>query len=151
MDFLKRCPICGREVEVHEGNKEWKPTHCDPDSGGDPYQINCECGLSFCVGYCEYEEFQNAWNDRIKEDYNDLNIKVGDKRFCVVNDYPKYVVKHGTCKKISKHNNNSTKYTFKIDRDYNTYTFTPSSFGKKVFEDLESAENVAEMLNKKKT
>lgn len=81
-------------------------------------------------------------------EYNSANIGIGDKLFCVVNDYPKYIVKEGTCKKISKHNENSTKYTFKIN-NYKTYTFTESSFGKKVFKDKESAEKVANKLNKK--
>jgi hypothetical protein len=82
-------------------------------------------------------------------DYNSVNISIGDKRFCVVNDYPKYIVKEGTCKKISKHNDNSTKYTFKMS-NYGTYTFVASSFGKKVFEDKESAESVANKLNEKR-
>mgnify|MGYP007095021892 FL=1 len=46
-----------------------------------------------------------------------------------------------------KHNNNSTNYTFKMN-NYKTYTFTESSFGKKVFEDVKSAENVTKILNK---
>lgn len=147
--YLKKCPICGREVEPHGGSEKWKPMYSDPDSGGDPYHIDCDCGLNFSIGCCDYSEFQDAWNNRVEEDYNQLDIKIGDKRFCVVHDYPKYIVKYGTCKKISKHNNNSTKYTFKMDKDYNTYTFTPSSFGKKVFMDLKSAEKVAEELNNK--
>ena len=145
--FLKKCPMCGREVEVHGGVEEWKPTFYDPDSGGDSYYIYCDCGLEFSIGYCEYKEFQDAWNNRVKEDYNSVDIKVGDKKFCVINDYPKYIVKEGTCKKISKYNDHSTKYTFKMN-NYKTYTFTESSFGKKVFEDIESAENAAKILNK---
>lgn len=65
--FLKKCPICGKEVEVHGGVEEWKPTFYDPDSGGDPYYIRCDCGLEFSNGCCEYEEFQNAWNKRAGE------------------------------------------------------------------------------------
>jgi hypothetical protein len=83
------------------------------------------------------------------DNYNSVNISIGDKRFCVINDYPKYIVKEGICKKISKHNENSTKYTFKTS-NYGTYTFVASSFGKKVFEDLESAEKVANKLNEKR-
>lgn len=89
--------------------------------------------------------------EQLKQDsdcYNSVNISIGDKRFCVVNDYPKYIVREGTCKKISKHNNNSTKYTFKMS-NYGTYTFVANSFGKKVFEDKESAEKVANILNEK--
>ena len=65
--FLKKCPICGKEVKVHGGVEEWKPTFYDPDSGGDPYYIHCDCGLKFSNGYCEYEDFQNAWNTRADE------------------------------------------------------------------------------------
>lgn len=62
---LKKCPICGREVDVHGGNEEWKPTFYDPDSVGNPYNINCDCGLEFSIGCCDYGEFQNALNNRI--------------------------------------------------------------------------------------
>lgn len=62
--FLKKCPICGREVDVRGGEEEWKPTYYDPDSGGEPYYIHCDCGLEFRIGYCEYNEFQDAWNNR---------------------------------------------------------------------------------------
>lgn len=65
--FLKKCPFCGKEVKVHGGVEEWKPTFYDPDSGGDPYSIHCDCGLEFSIGYCDYEEFQNAWNKRADE------------------------------------------------------------------------------------
>lgn len=63
---LLECPICGRKVEIHGGIEEWAPTFYDPDSGGDPYYISCECGLSFEIGYCEAIELANAWNTRIK-------------------------------------------------------------------------------------
>jgi hypothetical protein len=89
--------------------------------------------------------------EQLKQDrncYNSVNIGIGDKRFCVINDYPKYIVREGTCKKISKHNENLTKYTFKMN-NYKTYTFTETSFGKKVFEDKESAERVVNKLNEK--
>lgn len=145
--FLKKCPFCGKDVEVHGGVEEWTPTFNDPDSGGDPYYIHCDCGLEFSIGYCDYSDFQNAWNNRVKENYNQFDIKIGDKKFCVINDYPKYIVKEGMCKKISKHNNNSTKYTFKTD-NYKTYTFTESSFNKKVFDDIKLAKNAAKILNK---
>lgn len=61
---LKHCPICGKLVEVHGGEEEWKPTYYDPDSGGDPYSVHCNCGLSFSIGFCEIDEFIKAWNDR---------------------------------------------------------------------------------------
>lgn len=63
---LLHCPICGRQVEIHGGVEEWKPTFYDPDSGGDPYYIHCECGIEFSIGYCDITEIVNAWNTRIK-------------------------------------------------------------------------------------
>ena len=61
---LKHCPFCGKLVEVHGGNEEWIPTYYDPDSGGDPYRVSCDCGLDFSIGYCEIDEFIKAWNSR---------------------------------------------------------------------------------------
>lgn len=61
---LLHCPFCGKFVELHGGEEEWKPTYYDPDSGGDPYSITCNCGLRFSMGYCEIDEFIRAWNNR---------------------------------------------------------------------------------------
>lgn len=61
---LKTCPICGKTVKVH-GPEDWHPTFYDPDSGGDPYSIECECGLSFCVNSYDFEETAKAWNKRV--------------------------------------------------------------------------------------
>ena len=68
MDNIKllECPICGRKVEIHGGVEEWTPTFYDPDSDGDPYYIQCKCGIEFCIGYCDITEIVNAWNTRIK-------------------------------------------------------------------------------------
>jgi hypothetical protein len=63
--LLKPCPFCGKEVEVHGGAEEWTPTFYDPDSGGEPYYISCDCGLSYSIGYCDYKEFKDTWNNRI--------------------------------------------------------------------------------------
>lgn len=63
-EILKTCPKCGRIVKVLGGPEEWVPTFYDPDSGGEPYHIHCECGISFCIGYCEYNEFVELWNRR---------------------------------------------------------------------------------------
>lgn len=63
----KKCPKCGRKPEIHGGPEEWTPTFWDPDSGGDPYYIQCKCGYEFHMGYCEYHEFVNAWNRRDKQ------------------------------------------------------------------------------------
>lgn len=80
--------------------------------------------------------------------FNNENIKVGDKRFVVVNEYPGYKAKLATCKLISKRNEGKTKYTFKIDKEYKTVTFVDSSFGKKVFTKLSEAQDAANKLNK---
>ena len=64
---LKPCPFCGREVTVHGGPEEWKPTWWDPDSGGDPYVISCDhCGCGLDKGYCELDELVEAWNRRVQ-------------------------------------------------------------------------------------
>jgi len=83
--YLAQCPICGKPVEVHGGIEEWKPTFYDPDSGGDPYYVDCTCGLHFSIGHCEIEEFAKAWNHRnvsVSCDYcvhlgKDINICIG--------------------------------------------------------------------------
>ena len=61
---LKHCPFCGKLVELRGGEENWKPTYYDPDSGGDPYYIRCECGLEFSIGHCEIVDFIEAWNNR---------------------------------------------------------------------------------------
>ena len=66
-EILKGCPKCGRPVVAHGGTGEWNPTFYDPDSGGEPYRIDCDCGISFCIGCCEYDEFAGAWNRRVGE------------------------------------------------------------------------------------
>lgn len=46
---LKPCPFCGHSIDiekdVYEPSRDWPPTFIDPDSGGDPINIHCECGL----------------------------------------------------------------------------------------------------------
>lgn len=66
--MIGKCPKCGREVEVKGGFEKWVPTFYDPDSGGDPYYIKCECGFQFCIGYCDYKEFTEAWNENCKKE-----------------------------------------------------------------------------------
>ena len=46
---------------------DWKPTFYDPDSGGDPYYIHCECGIEFSIGYCEITDLAEAWNKRVRQ------------------------------------------------------------------------------------
>lgn len=66
---LLPCPICGKEIDVDNDmyipERDWKPTFYDPDSGGDPINIHCKCGLEFCTGTYDYQEFLNAWNRRL--------------------------------------------------------------------------------------
>ena len=60
---LLPCPVCGKEPDEH-GPEEWKPTWYDPDSGGDPVNYVCECGLTFCIGSYAYHETLKEWNTR---------------------------------------------------------------------------------------
>lgn len=67
MEDIKVCPFCKREKKVediHGADRDWKPTLYDPDSGGDPLYIVCECGLTFSTGTYDYKEFVEAWNTR---------------------------------------------------------------------------------------
>lgn len=67
---LKPCPFCGHSIvekDVYDPSKDWSPTFIDPDSGGDPINIHCECGLEFCTGTYDWGEFVKAWNRRASE------------------------------------------------------------------------------------
>ncbi|MCM1234162.1 MAG: hypothetical protein NC489_29005 [Ruminococcus flavefaciens] len=68
MQELKKCPICGKEIDLEKNmyipDRDWKPTLYDPDSGGDPISIHCDCGLEFCTGTHDWDEFAEAWNTR---------------------------------------------------------------------------------------
>lgn len=67
---LKPCPFCGHSIDiekdVYEPSRDWHPTFIDPDSGGDPINIHCKCGLEFCTGTYDWGEFVEAWNRRMK-------------------------------------------------------------------------------------
>ena len=63
-NYLKPCPFCGSEVEIRGGCENWIPTWYDPDSGGDPYYINCKCGCRFDIGSQDAKDFIDAWNRR---------------------------------------------------------------------------------------
>ena len=52
---------------MYEPSRDWHPTVCDPDSGGDPINIHCKCGLEFSTGTYDYKEFVDAWNRRACE------------------------------------------------------------------------------------
>nr|DAG44676.1 MAG TPA: restriction alleviation protein [Bacteriophage sp.] len=68
---LKPCPFCGHRIaiekDVYDPSKDWSPTFIDPDSGGDPINIHCECGLEFCTGTYDWGEFVKAWNRRAND------------------------------------------------------------------------------------
>lgn len=68
---FKPCPFCGHSIDiekdVYDPNKDWHPTFIDPDSGGDPINIHCECGLEFCTGTYDWGEFVKAWNRRAND------------------------------------------------------------------------------------
>ena len=57
------CPICGAELKIY-GPEDWEPSFYDPDSGGDPYEANCDCGFSFSTDTYDYAEFVAALNRR---------------------------------------------------------------------------------------
>ena len=52
---LKPCPFCGKEIDTDKDmyipERDWKPSFYDPDSGGHPISIRCECGLVFLPGH----------------------------------------------------------------------------------------------------
>lgn len=55
--------MCGKTPKEH-GPEDWKPTFYDPDSGGDPVSIECECGIDFSIGSYDYRETRLSWNTR---------------------------------------------------------------------------------------
>ena len=65
---LKPCPLCGKEINAEKNiyipERDWKPSFYDPDSGGEPISIRCECGLRFYTGTYDWEEAVKAWNKR---------------------------------------------------------------------------------------
>lgn len=61
--IVLRCPKCHRRVHVH-GPEDWSPTFNNPDSGGDPYEFYCDCGLVFYSKEPEYQEALLLWNTR---------------------------------------------------------------------------------------
>ena len=48
---LKPCPKYSREIDIENNmyisDRDWHPTLYDPDSGGDPISIYCQCGIEF--------------------------------------------------------------------------------------------------------
>ena len=50
--------------KVELAMKDRFPTYYDPDSGGDPISIHCQCGIEFCAGTHDWDEFVKEWNTR---------------------------------------------------------------------------------------
>ncbi len=73
MSELKPCPICGKELNIH-GPEDWAPTFYDPDSGGDPYSADCDCGFTFCNNSYDYMEFLEALNRRAEPANDPLTL-----------------------------------------------------------------------------
>lgn len=70
---LKPCPFCGKEIDTEKNvyipERDWAPSFYDPDSGGNPIAIHCECGLTFYTGTWDWKEAVEIWNKRVnKED-----------------------------------------------------------------------------------
>lgn len=57
------CPKCHKPVKVH-GPEDWVPTFYDPDSGGDPYEFYCQCGLKFSTYKYDFADALLDWNAR---------------------------------------------------------------------------------------
>jgi len=64
MNELKPCPFCGGEAEIIGGPEDWHPTYDDPDSGGHPYAVVCECGCGMYAAYYDAQQAIDAWNRR---------------------------------------------------------------------------------------
>lgn len=71
MEEPKKYPFCGHEIDEEKDmylpERDWRSTFYDPDSGENPIQIHCECGLKFSTGTHDYAEFLEAWNRRVEE------------------------------------------------------------------------------------
>lgn len=55
----------GGEAELIGGCENWSPTFHDPDSGGDPIAVNCECGCTLGF-FDDYSDAIAAWNNRVQ-------------------------------------------------------------------------------------
>ncbi len=38
-------------------DRDWKPSYYDPDSGGEPISVHCDCGMEFCAATHDWKEF----------------------------------------------------------------------------------------------
>ena len=91
---LKPCPFCGAEVELYGGPENWRPTWYDPDSGGDPYYINCKCGCVFDIGSHDGKEFEDAWNKRAEKTHIIHKMQTMIKEECIAGGiYPAFVAR----------------------------------------------------------
>lgn len=57
------CPKCFKSVKVY-GPEDLEPTFYDPDSGGDPYEFDCECGFAFSTYKYDFKDALADWNTR---------------------------------------------------------------------------------------
>lgn len=61
------CPKCFSPVTVC-GPEDWEPTFYDPfydpGSGGDPYEFDCKCGVTFSTNKYDFKESLADWNTR---------------------------------------------------------------------------------------
>lgn len=76
MGKLKPCPFCGKEIDTEKNvyipDRDWAPSFYDPDSGGNPIAIHCECGLTFYTGTWDWKEAVEIWNRRVRMKLIDL-------------------------------------------------------------------------------
>lgn len=77
MEKLKPCPFCGEEIDTEKNvyipERDWEPSFYDPDSGGNPIAIHCECGLTFCTGTWDWKEAVEIWNKRVNKEDAECN------------------------------------------------------------------------------
>ena len=93
MNELKPCPICGATLKIYSP-EDWEPSFYDPDSGGDPYEANCDCGFSFSTGTYDYAEFVAALNRRAQLANDPLTLKQPEMVRC---EGCKYFTDKGVC------------------------------------------------------
>lgn len=101
---LLPCPICSREIDIEKNlyipERDWKPTFYDPDSGGEPINIHCECGLEFSTGTYDMSEFEKRWNtrkpmERIIERLEELKANAFDDESVIISDAIEIVKEEG--------------------------------------------------------
>lgn len=56
-----------RQRHIYPG-KRLGTVFYDPDSGGNPIAIHCECGLTFYTGTWDWKEAVEIWNRRVRDE-----------------------------------------------------------------------------------